>query len=118
MTLTPDLLPCREALDPVALKAARRAFHEWKGIEGEKNNDRLTHALEAYEAARTRPPAGEQEMPLHPPSQVLVELSALAERLCKLGNEPHDGNSVGNDIAKEIRALLPSLAVLDRRKGE
>ena len=55
------------AISMQAVKAARRAFHEWKGKEGVQNEDRLFHAIKAYEAAR--------------PKREVVNIRALAARL-------------------------------------
>lgn len=41
-------------IDEKCLKAYRRAFHEWKGREMQGQQDRLLHALEAYEAAKPK----------------------------------------------------------------
>jgi len=46
------------------------------------------------------------------PQQDIQAIREMVERLCKLGMEPMDGNSIGNVIAQDIR---PHLAALEAK---
>ena len=45
-------------------------------------------------------------------AQIEAYLTVL-ERIAKLGNEPHYGNSLGNEIARKALSITPSQALAD-----